>query len=165
MANLLAQVSELWADINPGLKQWKVELDGLRDCGEFSDGEIAQHTYDRLVMMTRALSRMEKIVADIGLVRSRVKIAVDEAQNAYDDRWREVMQSTRIGEYTSAQERNATYTASSVQQLLALRRAQRMYADIQELYDYAMFRYRGLDNERRFTDSLLRNQQNYSGAQ
>lgn len=154
---MLETISSLWDELAPTLKAYKAEVDVLRSTpGPVREDEQLDALYTRLVLTRRCQDRLEAIAADLGMVRSRCKIAVSEAQDAYDDRWREVMINSKVGEYSSAQERNATYTAGAVNELVHLRRAKRMLADVDEIYDYSMFKFRGLDSSRRDTESRIR---------
>lgn len=154
LADILKQA---WQDVSPSLKAYKQEVDDLRAApGEVVEDETIQTLHARLIESRRSQDRLEAIVADLGLVKSRCKTALAEAQAAYDDAWREKMLSTRIGEYTSAQERNATYAAAALKELMVLRKTQKMLTEVEEMYDYALFKYRGLDSSRRDVETRMR---------
>lgn len=127
--------STLWDELVPTLKEYRREAEEVRT--------TISESYVSGVESRVALDRLETIVADLGLIRSRCRIVVSENEDAYEDAWRSTMHKTRIGEYTSAKERDATYTTGAVEQLIALRRAKRMLADVDEVYEYCLIKYRG----------------------
>lgn len=155
--SLLALLQPLWGEASQSLKAYKAEVDELRAApGDLGNAETPQALHERVTLSRRMQDRLEAIVADLGMVRSRCKLAVTEAQDAYDDKWRMAMLKSRTGEYASAQEKNATYAASAIDELVALRKAKRMLAEVEEVYDYALFKFKGLDGSRRDTESVLR---------
>jgi len=144
-------------EVASNLKPYRVEADELRAApGEVDIDEHVSGLHERLIRSRRAQDRMETLLAELGLIKSRVKMAVVEAQNSYDDQWRNVMERTRIGEYTSAKERDSTYAAGSIEQLIKLRKAQRMLAEVEEVFDYVQLRFRGLDTARREIELRIR---------
>lgn len=154
---LVQEFAQLWADFNPRLAELTAEVAALR--GSVSVPEVdatVSQLHDALVEAGQALDRIEMILAEVGRARSRARVAAAEAQDAYDDQWRTVMQRTRVGEYSSAQERNATYAAGSFDQLLVLRRVKRMLADVEEAFDYINLKHRGMVASTRELDSRMR---------
>lgn len=146
---LLDTLTPLWAEVSPALTNYREQAKRLRDSQEPpSIDETPGQIHGRIVNTRIALDELETILADVGLVRSRVEQAVAEAQEAYDDQWRATMERTQIGEYSSAQERNATYTTGAVDELIKLRRAKKLLAEVKEVYDFCQIKYRGLDAAR-----------------
>lgn len=155
--SLVQEFGQLWADFNPRLAELTAEVAALRASVTVPEAEATvSELHDTLVAADQALDRVETILAEVGRARSRTRVAVAEAQDAYDDQWRTVMQQTRVGEYSSAQERNATYQAGSVEQLIILRRVKRMLADVEESFDYINLKHRGLVAAARELDSRMR---------
>lgn len=154
---LTVEFPQLWAELNPRLGELAIEANELRQSpgvSEVSEDIVSLH--ERLVLARQAQDRLEAIFAEVGRLRSRARIVVSERQDMYDDRWRTVMESTRIGEYDSAKEKNARYDAGAIQQLIDLRRAKRVAADVDEVWEYINLKYRGLDTARREIDSRMK---------
>lgn len=153
----LETFSTLWEDLKPELAKLKDEATELRESvGEPDINETPSDLHERLIRQRRAQDRLEAIVADLGSVLSRCQILVSDLENVYEDQWRDTMQKTRIGEYTSAKERDATFAAGSIQQLINLRKAKRFAADVEEVYTYVKFKYYGLDKARRDTEARIK---------
>ena len=109
-----------------------------------------------LLAARRALDRLEAIVADVGRLRARARARVAEAKDEFDEATIQAMQKSKIGEYSSAEERRMTYKAASFDQFRALRQAEKQEALISEVYDYCYMRYRGLDGARKDLDTRIR---------
>lgn len=145
-----------WKLVNPKLAELAVEANDLRDIGKTAEDETLDQLHQRLVRARSNQDRLESIVAELGRLRSRARVKTAEAQDAYDDKWREVMNATKIGEYSSAKEREGIYATGAINQLIALRSAKRTQADVEEVYEYCLLKYRGLDAARREVDSRVR---------
>lgn len=143
--------------MDPTLKTWRTEAAELRASVEVSDVTASLDTlHAQLVASRRAQDRLEAILADAGLVRARLRKLVSELEGVYEDKWRDAMNATRIGEYASAKEKDATYATQALQELVNVRRAKRMLADAEEVYDYVQVKHRGMDSARRDIDSRIR---------
>lgn len=145
-----------WSTINPKLAALAVEANELRTIGLSNESETLSDLYERLLRARQSQDRLEAIVAELGRLRSRARIQVAQANDTYEDAWRAVMDKTKIGEYSSAKEREAMYTSGAVQELINLRKAKRLAADVDEVYEYCLLKYRGLDAARREIDSRVR---------
>lgn len=156
-SSLYDRFQQLWSELDPALKAYRTEATELRDApGEVTHGESLQQLHDRLVNTRRSLDRLEGIIADVGLVKSKCKQMVDDLQETYDQAWIAVMQRTRIGEYTSAKERDATYTAGALEERVRLRRGQRILDDINSIHEFCLTKFRGLTASQRDTETRLR---------
>jgi hypothetical protein len=155
--SLTTEFSSLWAELNPKLAELVAEVAALRASVTTPDSDSAiSDLYEAMVAAGQAQERVEAILAEVGRARSRARIVVSERQDEYDDQWRNTMINTRIGEYDSAKEKNARYDAGSIQQLVNLRRAKRMLADVEEAFDYVNIKFRGLSTAARDIDSRMR---------
>lgn len=154
---LIDTLAPLWADTSESLMLYVKKVNELRlSAGPSASDETISHLHERLVETRNALDEIESYLSDVGQVRARCRQAVYEAEQAYDDAWRATMERTKIGEYTSAKERDATYTTGAVDELVRYRKAKKILADVEEAYEAIQLRYRGLDNARRDIDSRTR---------
>lgn len=155
--SLTEEFNTLWSELNPKLAALAIEANTLRELpGVSSESEGISDLHGRLVRTRQAQDRLEAIVADIGRVRSRVRLMVSDAKDAYDDAKITAMQRNRIGEYTSAEERSLTLKAASFDEYRILKQAERKEAEVTEVFDYCQLKYKGLDSARRDIDTRIR---------
>lgn len=155
--NPLEQFSSLWDELDPKLASLVVEARELREAvSQSKETDSVSTMHANLLAGRRSLDRLEAIVAEVGRLRARAKISVSDAKDAYEEAMIAVMQKTRIGEYTSADERRMTYKAACFDEYRTLRKAEKYEAAIAEVYDYCLMRYRGLDSSRKDLDTRIR---------
>lgn len=153
----LARYSELWDDMDSSLKAWRDEARQLREIADDIDlSDSVQDLHEQLVNFRRAQNRTEAILADAGLVRSRVRKLTDDLLAAYEDKFAENVLNDRTGEYQSAKAQDARYKAGALTELRNLRRAKQMLADVEEVFEFVNIKHRGLDSARRDIDSRIR---------
>ena len=148
---------QLWADIDPALLNYREEAKALRASVEPpSESDSLDTIHARMVGSRRALDRMEAILAELGLIRSRLRQLVAELQESYDEAWRKAFDSTRVGEYMSAKEKDAQYALKSLDQLASLRKGEKWLNQAEEVYDYVNLKYRGLLSAHRDYETRIR---------
>lgn len=154
---LYVQFKELWSDLDSMLRKYRDEVTELRDAaGPVHHSESMIQLKDRLTTNRQSLDRIEAIIADVGLVRAKCKQMVAELEESYEQRWAEVMGQTRVGEYTSAKERDATYATGAIQERVNLRRGEKILADISSVHEFCLTKFRGLSTAQRDTETRLK---------
>jgi hypothetical protein len=150
VTSLTTEFSTLWKDMNPKLAGLLVEADKLRSqYGPGSTQESITDLHMRLVNIRGNLDRLEEIVATVGRVRARARMALTETQDQFDDRQAEIINASHIEAFSTATERNAGYQTQMLDHRLTLRRAKRTLAEVEEVYEYVREMHRSLDANRR----------------
>jgi hypothetical protein len=153
----LNKFAAFWEDMDETLKQWRNEAVELREsipAPSVSDNIHSLH--EQIVAARRAQDRLESIVGDLGLLRSRLRKLVAELQAEFDDKFAQNVINDRVGEYSSAKAQDARYSAGALVELRNLRKAKKMLLDVEDVYDYVNLRFRGTDSARRDIDSRIR---------
>ena len=144
-------------EINQRLIAWATEATELRgSVSEPNTAETVEDLHERLIATRKAQDRLEAIVADLGRLRSRSRIRVAELQDAYDDAWRNSFSISRVGEYDSAKAQDARHTLAAMNEMIELRKAKRLNADIEEVYDFVVLKHRGLNSSRQDLDLRIK---------
>lgn len=153
----LKKFAELWTEMDPALLAYREEAKALRaSVSDPGESDSLQTHHDRLIAQRRAQTRLGAILADVRLIRSRVKKLVFDLQAIYDDKFAENVVNDRTGEYMSGKAQDAKYSAGALQEMINLRRAKRMLADVEEVFEYVKDKYYDLGNARSDTDSIIR---------
>jgi hypothetical protein len=148
-------IEQLWAGVNPRIIAMASEARELRAAQQPGEADGPTEVRKRLVDIRRRLDRLEQITADLGRIRARADAMTRNAQDAYDDAYAESARNARPAEFSSARERDAVHVAHALNELIALRWAQRRLAEVAEAYEYAKTLHRGLDGARRDEATLL----------
>lgn len=135
-----------------------VEAHALRESVVFdsSAGDSITTLHERLVMLRKVQDRLEEITAGTGRLRAKCRAAMVQAQDAYDDKVSASIQGSKREEFSSAVERNSSYDLAAMDEKIVLRRAKRLLAQADEVFDYVNMRHRGVDSTRRDIDLRFR---------
>jgi hypothetical protein len=133
------------------------EATKLRDSiRPFNIDESVQDLHETLVQCRAVRDRLEQMVSLLGLKKSQAHSTAVEAQQTFQDAWDEAANSSKVGEYSSAKEREATYNAQCLVQLIAARKAKRAEDDLAGVYDFCQSKLRGVDAIRRDLDARIK---------
>lgn len=139
--NALAEfVKQLSEEVPPALVeaiQLCAEARSQVHSGEYGDDPEAIHQL--LVKNRRQIERMEELVGNLVLLKSRTQQAVNARKAAYDDAYIQAVKKPTIGfggDYQSAKEKDALFNSSCVEETMSLRKAEKTHGDVFSAWDY-----------------------------
>jgi hypothetical protein len=149
--------SAMWEGIDPTLKEWREEARELRESvGELNGGDSLQTLHEHLIAARRAQTRLEALMADCALLRSRIRKLLLDLDAVYEDKFAENVLNDRTGEYQSAKAQDARYKAGALSELRNVRQVKNWLTDVEEVYEFIRTKYWGLDAVRDDLKSLVR---------
>lgn len=157
MSNLAVLLKKLSADIPPALNHAVTSMRDLREEVGIGDQDDPVSLHDQLKKNRKAMDRAETFVAELGRLHSKAAIAEEDYKGYLEDAEATALQKAGPAEeYSSGKERNARLAVMVMDERIALRKAARQRAEIQEALDYARTLFRGMDASRRDVETRLR---------
>jgi hypothetical protein len=121
------------------------------------DADLATiHGY--LVHNRRMIERLEHLTATFVLMKSRTASAVAARRAAHDDAYvaAATAPSVSFGDYSSAKEKDAHYSLKTLDQQLALRKAEQSHRDVEAAHEYCRILLRGAEGVQRDLEQRIR---------
>lgn len=124
--------------------------------GEITDSPTEMH--GRLLSIRAVLDRVEFMVTTLARLRVKVVQIVEDRQNAYDDAYATIVNKPgqHVAEFSTGREREAKYSLGTIEERLALRKAQRLDREVAGALEYVRTLHRGIDGTRRDLDTRIR---------
>lgn len=126
-------------------------------------GETPGDLHQRLLITRAAMTRVGELAGQMTLLGGRVKSAMIERRGAQQDAEAKIMSEPKGGrrvtfteDFASGQERNARLAAGTVAERSALRRVERLSAELDAALTYTRDRHRELDRAVRDVETRLR---------
>jgi chorismate mutase len=116
----------------------------------------AELLYSKLVKLRAQIDRVNSLLLQALTVQNEVRHALAKAKEEHEDSWNKQAAKGHVPEYSSAKERDATYSVATIELKIKQRVVERSAADIDYLVDYLKTAQRGMDGRRRDLDSLVR---------
>lgn len=156
LASILDDLSE---EISPTLIEVLKEATRARENvtqGEESAGLPDIHTH--LVRNRSMIEFLENATARLTLLKSRTAKAVATRKGAYDDAYMKAATKPSVGfaDYASAKEKDAHYNLSTIEETMALRKAEAMHRDVESAWDYCRQLLRGAEGVQRDLETRIR---------
>lgn len=113
---------------------------------------------EALVHNRKILDRLEHLTARLVLVRSRAAKVLAQAKGELDDALARATTAPTVGfgDYASAEEKRGTYHAAALSEVLAHRKADAFYKDVDSSWDYCRMLLRGAEGAHRDLELRLR---------
>jgi hypothetical protein len=125
--------------------------------------ETPADLHQRLLVTRAAMTRVSELAGEMTLLNGRVRATTIERKGAVDDAEAKVMTTPTshrrvlvTEDYSSGKERNARLGAATVMERTALRRVERLAAEVEAALSYTRDRHRELDRAVRDIDTRMR---------
>jgi hypothetical protein len=137
----------------------------LREVGEFREliraGDAEDDLFDmhqNLVHNRRLIERMEHITASLVVMKSRTASALASRRAAYDDAYMKAATAPGVsfGDYSSAKEKDAHYNLKTMDETIALRKAEQTHRDVEATHEYCRILLRGAEGVQRDLEARTR---------
>jgi hypothetical protein len=117
-----------------------------------------EELHEHLLACRAATDGLEDLMANLTRLRARADQALADRQAEVEDAEVEVArQKTELGpEYSSGRERAVNLNMMTIDQRIAVRRAERLQRDVASVLEYVRIKWRGADGTRRDTETRLR---------
>ena len=160
MSDLAEYVKQLSGELPPAL------INAVTDCADarrgITSGDIGDdpETLHRLLVQNRRqIERIEEIVGNLVILKSRTEQAVAARKGAFQDAYNTAMSKPTVGfgsDYQSAKEKDSIAAAASVDESMNLRKAEKTHRDVYSAWDYCRGVLQGARDCQRDLDFRMR---------
>lgn len=159
MSDLRALVEALSKDVAPVLVQAVTEATEYRQRVEVPEEESdLDAIHSALIANRRLIERLEYLTASLVLVHSRAAKASAQAKGEHDDAYMRAATAPSVGfaDYASAKEKDAHAQLATIEQTMAVRKAEAFYRDCDSAREYCRMMLRGAEGAQRDLELRLR---------
>ena len=121
-----------------------------------SPDDSPEELHQKLLKTRANLDRIEDLYLSILRKQNEQRADFSVLRDAFEDAWNAAAARGRQPEYSSAKEREASYSVAVMQYKIDLRRKEKIKAEVDFLVEYLKVAQRGLDGLRRDIDGLIR---------
>jgi hypothetical protein len=160
MSDLAEFVKQLSSELPPALVQ------AVQDCADarrgISSGDIGddpETLHNLLVMNRRQIERIEEIVGQLVILKSRTEQTVATRKGLYIDAYNRAMTKPSVGfgsDYQGAKEKDAIAASGAVEEAMDLRKAEKTHRDIYSAWEYCKGVLQGARDCQRDLDFRMR---------
>lgn len=152
LATLQATFPPLLVDL---VQQARAARDDVR-AAKADDG--MEELHQQLVVNRAMIERLEYLTSSLGLMKSRSEQWVSSAKAEYEDAYMRAATKPTVGfsDYATAKEKDAHFALGTIEQTMALRKAENNHRDVVAAWDYCRILLRGAEGVQRDMEMRIR---------
>lgn len=156
--NLQKAVEVLGKDMSPVLIEAVTSARDYREAVRHETDDDVETIHATLVINRGMIERLEQLVAHLGFLRSRAAQVVATRKGEYDDAYVASATKKTVGfaDYASAKEKDAHFALGTIDQTIALRKAEASYRDVDAAWEFCRTMLRGAEGVQRDMELRIR---------